>query len=105
MLKLAQSKLLQSILNEFRMSIINQLLLGEKNIADLDKELKIGRAKICYHLNILENAKILESKYIILQEARSKGRAGRVYSINQDRLKEAKKAIDDFKKEVGNLGS
>lgn len=105
MLGLEQSKLLKSIFNEFRISIIGQLLLKEKNIADLDKKLKIGRAKICYHLNILENAKILESKYIILQEAHSKGRAGRVYSINQDRLKEAKKAVDDFRNEVSNLGS
>lgn len=105
MLEVERSKLLQSIFNEIRISIINQLLLGKKNIADIEKKLKIPRNKICYHLNILENAKILESKYVILQGAHSRGRAGRVYSINQDRLAEAKKAIDDFRNKVDKLGS
>lgn len=105
MLGVEQSKLLQSIFNEIRISIIGLLLLGKKNIADIERKLKIPRNNICYHLNILENAKILESEYVILQAAHSKGRAGRVYSINKERLAEAKKAIDVFRNKIDKLGS
>jgi len=105
MFKKVQSKLLQSILNEVRMSIINQLLLGEKNIADLVKKLKIERSKVCYHLSILESEKILKSRYVILEEAHSKGRAGKVYSINLNKFKEVKEALEDFKNKVDVLGS
>lgn len=105
MLKSTQSKLLQSFLNEFRMSIINQLLLEENNIADLVKKVKFERSKVCYHLSILESEKILKSRYVILKEAHSKGRAGKVFSINLDKFKEAKKALEDFKREVDVLGS
>ena len=105
MLKSIQSKLLQSILNEVRMSIINQLLSREENIADLSKKLKIERSKLCYHLNILASENIVNSKYVILEEAHSKGKAGKVYSINQSRFKEAKKVLENFKNEVDKLGS
>jgi predicted transcriptional regulator len=105
MLRVEQSKLLQSIFNEFRISIINQLLLKEENIAGLSKKLKIERSKLCYHLNILANEKILNSKYVILEKARSKGKAGKVYSINQNKFKEVKKVLEDFKNEVDKLGS
>lgn len=105
MFKKTQSTLLQSILNNIRMSIINQLLLKESNIADLVKKVKIERSKLCYHLNILEDVKILKSKYIILKAAHSKGRAGKVYSIDLDKFKEAKEALEAFKNEVDGLGS
>lgn len=105
MLKNIQSKLLYSIFNEIRISILNQLLLKEENIADLSKKLKIERSKLCYHLNILANEKILNSKYIILEKARSKGKAGKVYSVNPNKFKEAKKVLEDFKNEVDKLGS
>ena len=105
MLKETQSKLLHSILHEVRISIISQLLLGEKNIADLVKKVKIERSKVCYHLSILENEKMLKSRYVILKEAHSKGRAGKVYSINKDKFRKIKEAIEDFKKEVYELGS
>lgn len=105
MLGVEQSKLLQSIFNELRISIINKLLSKKENIADLSKKLKIERSKLCYHLNILSNEKILNSKYVILEKAHSKGRAGKVYSVNLDKLKEVKKALEDFKNEVDKLGS
>jgi len=105
MLGVERSKLLQSIFNEFRISIINKLLLREENIADLSKKLKIERSRLCYHLNILEDEEILKSRYVILKEAHSKGRAGKVYSINIDKFKEAKEALEAFKREVDELGS
>ena len=92
--------LLQSILNESRASIIIKLLSGDKNIADLEKVLKLNRSTICYHLNILENVGILMSKYVILEMPHSMGRAGRVYSVNRGKLNEAIKAIEDFKKKI-----
>jgi len=92
--------LLQSILNESRASIIIKLLSGDKNIADLEKVLKLNRSTICYHLNILESVGILMSKYVILNMPHSMGRAGRVYSVNRDKLNEAIEAIEDFKKKI-----
>ena len=94
-------KLRHSVLNEIRVNIINQLLDKAQNISDLEKRIKnINRSTICYHLNILEDAEILESEYQILQSAHSKGRAARVYSINRDKLTEAIKAIDELKEEI-----
>lgn len=105
MFQKVQSKLLQSILSEIRMSIINQLLLKESNIADLVKKVNTERSKLCYHLDILEDEKILKSRYVILKAAHSRGRAGKVYSIDLDKFKEAKEELEAFKKEVDRLGS
>lgn len=93
-------KLRHSLLNESRVNIVSRLLSKTQNISDLDKQLSIDRSTICYHLNILEDIGILKSEYVILEAPQSKGRAGRVYSINHDRLLEAIKAIEELRKEL-----
>ncbi len=95
-----KSKLRHSVLNDSRVSIISHLSTKAQNISDLDKQLPIDRSTICYHLNILEDVGILKSDYIILEAPQSKGRAGRVYSINHDRLLEAIAAIEELKEEL-----
>jgi len=94
-----KDKLRHSVLNNARSDIIVHLLKKEQNISELQKQLPINplnRSTICYHLNILEDAGILQSKYVILEAVGCKGRAGRVYSINHDMLVEAVKAIDEI---------
>jgi len=95
-----KAKLRHSLLNESRVSIISNLLEKKQNISDLDKKLPIDRSTICYHLSILEGVGILESNYVILEAPQSRGRAGRVYSINSDRLKDAINAIEELRKEL-----
>lgn len=93
-------KLRHSLLNESRVNIITRLLSKPTNISDLDKNLPIDRSTICYHLNILEDVGILESKYVILEAPHSKGRAGRVYSINSERLTAAIESIQSLSKKL-----
>jgi predicted transcriptional regulator len=86
-----QIKLIHAILNTTRKEIIVCLLKKKLNISDLNKELgiaKIDRSTLCYHLNIMEEAGLLRSEYRILEQPHSKGRAGRVYDVNRERLLE-----------------
>lgn len=95
-----KDKLRHGVLNKARRDIIVHLLKKEQNISDLQKQLPsnpLNRSTICYHLNILEEAGILQSRYVILDAVGSKGRAGRVYSINHDVLLKAVQAIDELK--------
>ena len=94
-----KDKLRHGVLNKARRAIISRLLEKEQNISELQRQLPtnpLKRSTICYHLNILEDAGILQSKYVILEAVGCKGRAGRVYSINHDMLVEAVKAIDEI---------
>ena len=91
-----KDKLLHSLLNRSRLEIVSHLLDKEQNISDLEKQTGIGRSAICYHLSVLEDVGMLESRYVILEAARSKGRAARIYSINHDKLQEAIKAIEEL---------
>lgn len=98
-----KDKLRHSVLNEARRHIISLLLVKEQNISDLQRQLPtnpLNRSTICYHLNILEEAGILQSRYVILDKVGSKGRAGRVYSVNHAMLVEAVNAIDEIKGEL-----
>lgn len=95
-----KDKLRHSVLNKARRDIIVHLLKKDQNISELQRQLPanpLNRSTICYHLNILEDAGILQSKYVILKAVGSKGRAGRVYSINHGMLIEAIEAIDELK--------
>lgn len=97
-----KDRLRHSVMNKARREIIVSLVQGEKNISGLQQQLPnnpLNRSTICYHLNILEDVGILQSKYVILDGVSSKGRAGRVYSVNHDKLIEALQAIDELKDE------
>ena len=99
MVAVDKDKLRHSVLNKSRRDIISLLLSKEQNISELLKQLPtnpLNRSTVCYHLNILEDAGILQSKYVILQAVNSKGRAGRVYSINHDMLIRAVEAINEI---------
>lgn len=95
-----KDKLRHGVLNKARRDIIVHLLKKEQNISDLQKQLPsnpLNRSTVCYHLNILEGVGILQSKYVILDGKGSKGRAGRLYSVNTSRLTEALQAIDELR--------
>ena len=100
MAKVDKIEIAHSLLNTVRRSIVSALLPEPRYISDLVKKLEIDRSTICYHLNILEQAGLLKSEYKILEAAHSKGRAGRLYSIDLDRYLEAIGAIDDLKTEL-----
>lgn len=105
MVKVDKDKLSHSVLNKARRDIILRLLnKKEQNISELLSQLPtnpLNRSTLCYHLNILEDAGILQSKYVILDTEGSKGRAARVYSINDAMLIKAVEAIDELKGELG----
>lgn len=92
--------LVHAILNVTRTRIIKNLLSKKTNISNLSKARNlngIDRSTICYHLNILEDAGLVKSNYVILEAPRSKGRAGRVYEVDVEKLRKAIEAIDEYK--------
>jgi DNA-binding transcriptional ArsR family regulator len=96
-------KLTHALLNEKRVGIVTTLLSEPTYISKLEKRLKIDRSTVCYHLNILEEVGLVQSEYKILEAAHSKGRAGRTYSVNRGKLKEAIKAIEELKCELSQV--
>lgn len=106
MVEVDKDKLRHSVLNKARRDIILCLFEKAQNISELQRQLPtnpLNRSTICYHLNILEDAGILQSRYVILDTVGSKGRAARVYSINHGMLVEAVQAIDELKGELGKV--
>jgi len=93
-------KLAHAVFNDIRYKIIKRLLHKSTYISDLEKNLKINRSTICYHLNILEEAGLLKSEYEILLAPRSMGKAARKYTINLDKLNEAIEALIMFGDEL-----
>jgi predicted transcriptional regulator len=103
MVEVDKDKLRHSVLNKARRDIILRLLKKEQNISELQKQLPtnpLNRSTICYHLNILEDAGILRSRYVILDKEGSKGRAARVYSIDHGMLVKAVDAIGELTDEL-----
>jgi DNA-binding transcriptional ArsR family regulator len=87
--------LAHALVHENRFKIVDSLLEKPRHISALATKVGIDRATLCYHLNLLERVGLVESDYVILEQPRSKGKAGRVYKVNKDRLQEAIKEITE----------
>jgi len=80
--------LVRALVDTHRVQLIKALLKKPQYISQLADTVHLDRSTVSYNLAVLESAKIVESHYEILQEARSKGKAARVYKVNKARLKE-----------------
>ncbi|MCL4436013.1 MAG: helix-turn-helix domain-containing protein [Thaumarchaeota archaeon] len=85
--------LVNAVIQKERALILKELKSGVKHISKLSEETGLDRATVSYHLGILEIHKVVSSEYEMLREPHSKGRIGRYYTLNQARLEEAIKAI------------
>jgi len=83
-----EDKLVRALADAHRVQLIKALLKKPQYISQLAGTVDLDRSTVSYNLAVLESAKIVESHYEILQEARSKGKAARVYTVNKSRLKE-----------------
>ena len=92
--------LAHALVHENRLKIVETLSKQPQYISALADKIGLDRATTCYHLNLLEKVGIVESEYVILQQPRSKGKAARVYKLNQKRLREA---VDTITKEMSEL--
>ncbi len=92
--------LAHALVHENRFKIIETLSKEPQYISALASKIGLDRATTCYHLNLLEKVGLIESKYKILLEPHSKGRAARVYKLNRKRLNEA---IETITSEVSKL--
>jgi predicted transcriptional regulator len=94
--------LIHALLDNIRKKAILQLLDKPMNISELMEGAglqKAQRSVFCYHLNMLEKIGLLKSKYVILKMPHPKGKAGRIYEINHDRLIEALDVLDEYQRD------
>jgi DNA-binding transcriptional ArsR family regulator len=88
------------ILQEERLRLIKLLQKEQKNISDLAKETGQDRATVSYHLDILERSGIVNSDYEMLKESHSKGKIGRFYRINQEKLTKTFLTLEKLKEQM-----
>ena len=88
------------ILQEERLRIIKLLQKEQKNISDLAKETGQDRATVSSHLDLLERNGIVSSDYEMLKESHSKGKIGRFYRINQEKLTKASRTLEKLKEQM-----
>lgn len=92
--------LAHALVHENRLKIVDSLLQKPQHVSALADKVGIDRATLCYHLNLLEKVGLVESEYVILEPPHSRGKAGRIYKVNKDRLRAA---IELITKEISIL--
>lgn len=93
-----------TILQKTRLDIIKKLREkgGRSYISEMERELRISRSTICYHLDILEDMDIVEQEYELISEPQSRrGRVRSYYKLNVEQLTETIKEIMEMMPEVG----
>lgn len=90
-------RLIRAIASPQRIKLIKTLSKEPQYISKLAEKTGLDRSTTSYNLAVLESAKLLDSKYVILEQSHSKGKAARVYSINKKRLNEAIDLITDIR--------
>ena len=78
---------LHALTDPIGMEILGELGKAPANVSELARRLNRPRPTVAYHLGNLERFQILKSEYRIIKEGNPKGRAARVYSINDKVLK------------------
>lgn len=91
---------LHAITDPIGMEILIALHKDSANVSELARRLKRPRPTVAYHLGNMERFNILKSEYIVFTESNPKGRAARVYSINQKVLKQYLRKTDKLFKIV-----
>lgn len=88
--------LLRVITQQERSQIIMSLLSGTKNISELADVTHLDRATVSYHLGVLEHNDLVKSDYKMLQEPHSKGKIGRYYVVDSEKLGVALESVKKF---------
>ena len=78
---------LRAITDPIGMEILDELGKDPANVSELARRLDRPRPTVAYHLGNLERFQILKSEYVIIKQGNPKGRAARVYSINEKVLR------------------
>jgi len=65
----------------------------DSHISKIAKGLKMDRSTVSYHLGMLEKYDLVESEYKILESPHSRGKAGRVYKVNEGEIKKVANAV------------
>lgn len=92
----AKIELARTLLSVSRRKILSLLMSTSLHISELARQADLDRSTAAYHLAALEKVGIVHSEYTILKAAASSGKAGRMYSVNQGRLKEAVRAMNEI---------
>ena len=79
----------ESLMSETRRNILSLLIKGRRHISEIARETGKDRSTIAYHLDILENAGMVYSKYETIHPINSPGLIGNYFYVNKDVLKEA----------------
>ena len=93
-------RLIEVLLHEKRKKLIETLMGEKKYISDLARTTGLTRPTVCYHLDILQESGFVESEYVLLNNPHTpqkgtKGKVGRFYKLNEEKLQEAVKIIRD----------
>jgi DNA-binding transcriptional ArsR family regulator len=83
-----------------RLRMITFLQKNKRNISELADETGLDRATVSYHLSILEKNGIVSSDYEMLTAPHSKGKIGRFYRINREKLAKASRALEKLKAQM-----
>lgn len=77
---------LSVLLEPRRWAIVQTLLEKATHAIEIGKALSMPRSTVVYNLGILEEKGLVKGRYKILQEPKSKGKAARIYHVNEKKL-------------------
>jgi DNA-binding transcriptional ArsR family regulator len=87
----------EALVDPARMRIVNAIVESPKRelyISQIVEATNMSRPTVVHHLRVLEKTGLVRSRYIILKQPSSKGRAARVFSVDQQKLAEAVKTLE-----------
>lgn len=97
-----KNELVEAIANENRLSILQYIHTKPHYISEIVEHTKLSRPAVCFHLDVLEKANIVQSEYQVLERPHSpSGKAARFYSINTTKLSEAIEQMNAMVKSIG----
>jgi len=79
----------ESLMSDTRRRILSLLMNGRKHISEMARGIDKDRSTVAYHLNILEKAGMIYSKYETIHPINSPGLIGNYFYVDMDVLKEA----------------
>ena len=84
-----------AFLQQTRLGILRKLReKGRSYIGELEGELDITRATLCYHLDILEEVELVEQEYELIVKPQSrKGKVRSYYRLNEEKLTEVTRLV------------
>ncbi|MCJ7633200.1 winged helix-turn-helix domain-containing protein [Candidatus Bathyarchaeota archaeon] len=66
---------------------------SDTHVSEIARRMSIDRSTVAYHLGLLENLDLVSSRYEILEQPHSMGKAGRIYKVNEEEIRKVSEAI------------